>query len=335
MLAVEIKQKAIRLGYASCGIIPATTFGEYKRYLSERARTFPQSEELYQSFYSFAQPPESGKSIIVCLQGSSQYKLPESLRGAVGRHYLFDSRLAWSYEYRAKKEFETYLGTRKINILGSDLPVRWAAARAGIGKFGRNNFIYSPEHGSYIVIDAWVVDREIEYDAAPESFTLPRCSENCLRCVRACPTGAMSDPFSMDYGRCVAHLSFNTTGIPDEALRSQMGPWLYGCDACQDVCPINKGKSAGSEDFPLLSQYEEYLQPERLLTMDEDTYANIVNPRFWYCGEDGLWLWRHNALRVMINSGSAEYHRLIRECCEHADTRLRELAQWGCRRLGI
>ena len=90
-----------------------------------------------------------------------------------------------------------------------------------------------------------------------------------------------------------------------------------------------------SEEFPLSAEFEEYLKPERILEMDEDTYLNIIFPRYWYAGKDNLWLWKRNALRSMINSGENKYHPLIKKCCNHADNRISETARWGCNKLGI
>lgn len=334
-MTANIKQKALELGYISCGIIPAAAFDAYHQYLSERIRAFPSSKEHYESGYDFVNPPAGAKSIIVCIQSLSHYKTPASLDGRIAKNYLFDVRLPYSDAYRASREFETYLNTCGLRILECDVPDRWAAARAGLGKFGRNNFIYDPDHGSYINVEAFVVDRALDYDAPPESFLLPACKEGCLACVRACPTKALSGAFSMEYGRCITHVGCFEKDLPDETTRAQMGKWLYGCDVCQDVCPANKGKYTEQEDFPLLSEFEPYMELEQLLKMDENTYRNIVNPRFWYMGEDKLWLWKCNALRSMINSGEEKYHALIKECLTHEDTRVRAMAQWGCGVLGI
>jgi epoxyqueuosine reductase len=334
MLASDIKRKALQLGYLGCGIIPANTFDEYPRYLGERVQTFPESKGLYEPLYRLASQPEAAKSVIVCTRRYNMYRMPESLRGMIGKLYVFDSRVAFSHEYRAKIEFETYLQTFGIQVLQGGIPARWAAVKAGIGKFGRNNFIYSPEHGSFVWIDAWAVDQALEYDAIEAADALlPACNDKCLKCVEACPTKALSGGFSMDMGRCVARLSFYSKEPPDEETMAQMGEWVYGCDACQDACPMNKDKFVESEEFPLSAEYEEYLQPERILDMDEATYENILNPRFWYSGKDSLWLWKCNALRYMINSGDAKYRHLIERCCDHEDARIRKVAQWGRKRL--
>jgi len=335
MTAQKIKRKAEQLGYSGCGIIPSIEFSEYKQYLDERVELFPESKSLYEKLYDHVQPPEKGKSIIVCISGYNNYKVAKYLNGVIGKLYQFDPRLSCSHEYRAKAEFETYLETFGIHLLKGTVPARWAAAKAGLGKFGRNNFIYTREHGSYIWIDTWIVDKELAYDAMPENTLMSACNENCRKCIKSCPTKALSGSFSMDRGACVVQLALLTKDIPEEDLMAQMGLWMYGCDACQDACPLNKNKLNETEDFPLLSEFEEYLQFERILEMDEDTYANVIYPRFWYTGKDGLWQWKCNALRCMINSGDKKYHHYIKQCCSHADARLRKIAEWGCKRLNI
>jgi epoxyqueuosine reductase len=335
MSTQNIKHKALQLGYMGCGVIPADAFDEFTLYLDKRIKSFPDSKALYEPFADMSTIPVGGKSIIVCTRRFNQYKTPDSLNGRIGRIYQVDGRLHYSQENRAVNEFETYLKTLGIDILESKISARWAAARAGLGKFGRNNFIYSAEHGSSIWIDAWVVDKELEYDTVQTDTDLPECSESCHKCVKACPTKALSDGFSMDVSKCVARLSFDTRAVSDENLWSQMGSWLYGCDDCQDVCPCNKDKFTETGEFPLLSEFVEHLQLENLLEMDEATYVNIVNPRFWYAGKDGLWLWKHNALRCMVNSGDAKYHQLIKKYRDNGDERLKAVAEWGCKKLGI
>ena len=327
----EIKQKALHCGYVACGIIPSTAFSEYKQYLDERVNTFPGSKNFYENMYGMVNPDDNAKSIIVCTQRYNRYKVPASLEGMIGKFYMFDGRVPYSQEFRAKTEFETWLKLNGINILKCGIPARWAAAKAGLGKFGRNNFIYSPEHGSYIWIESWAVDVELECDALQNEIYLSNCNDNCEKCIKACPTKALSGKLSMDMGKCITRLVCSAKDIPNEEIRPLMGSWIYGCDMCQSACPLNKGKFAETEEFPLLSEFEEYLKPENILEMDDDTYQNIVNPRFWYSGKEGVWRWKCNALRCMINSGDKKYLGLVKKYCDHEDERIREIAQWGCR----
>ena len=336
MLTSKIKSKALELGYLACGVIPAADVREYTVHLDARVKTFPDSKEFYESLYAFADLPETAKSLVVCTQRYAKYKVSENLRGHVGISYMFDARLSFSPDNRTRMEFDTYLKTLGLHVINSTVPARLAAAKAGIGKYGRNTFIYDTQHGSYIWIETFLVDKELEYDVVEDSIFSASCNDNCQKCVEACPTKALIGSMSMDRGRCVNQLTCNTQrGVPDEDTLEQMGLWLYGCDVCQDVCPMNKGKIAGTEEFPLLSEFEEFMRPESLLEMDQDTYVNTVNPRFWYNGEDGAWLWKCNALRAMINSGDVKYHELIKKHRDNADMRIREIAQWGCKKLEI
>jgi len=335
MLSSIIKEKALTLGYHSCGIIPAGDFPEYSKSLDERIESFPESRALYEPLYNMATPPKEAKSVIVCIQRYNNYKVPESLDGLIGKFYLFDSRLSYTEEFRVKNEFETFLKTLGLNILQCNLPDRLAAARAGLGKFARNNFIFSPEYGSYIWINKWVVDRELEYEAVPETMFMSECSENCQKCVKSCPTGALTNSLVMNRSKCITQLNCFAKDIPDIQTREEMGKWLYGCDVCQDVCPLNKDKFKEQDEFPLLKEFEEYMMPEKLLEMDEDVFLKIINPRFWYIDKESLWLWKCNSLRYMINTGEKKYYDLIKKYCEHPDKRIREIAQWGRAKLPL
>ena len=335
MISQKIKEKALALGYTTCGIIKSVAFDEYVQRVNERIDAFPESWEQYEYFRDHAKPQENGNSIIVCTRGFTKYKTAKSLEGFVGKVYMFDNRVPYTQEHRDKLEFEDYLKILGMKIIKGYVPARWAAAEAGIGKFGYNNFIYDTENGSNLWIDTWIVDTELEYDTAPENKLMSACSDKCGKCIEACPTNAMKGKLSMDMGRCITSVQTNKHRIQKEDIRSQMSTWIYGCDACQDACPVNKNKNTKTEDFPLLSEHESYLQLENILTMDEDTYLNVVNPRFWYAGEEGLWMWKYNALRSMINTGDSKYHALIKQHCDNKDDRLKEIAKWGCDKLGI
>ena len=334
-LSKKIKRKALKLGYLACGIIPASDFPEYSESLDERVKSFPESAEFYKPLYEMAGRPEGAKSIVICTRRYNNYKIPDSLNGLIAKYYLFDGRINYSGDFRAKIEFEEYLKILNIKTLKCKIPDRLAAAKAGLGKIGLNNFLYDPKHGSYISIAAWTVDKELDYDSIAENVTMNVCGDGCRKCIKACPTNALSQRFSMNFGECITQLNSLTKNTLSDEKKAQLGLWLYGCDACQDACPLNKNKFTESQEYPLLNEIEEYLNPEKLLEMDEDTFLNIIYPRFWYIEKDGLWIWKCGALRYMINSAEEKYHKIIKEYAGHEDIRIRETAQWGCGRLGI
>lgn len=300
--STKIKEKALQLGYSACGIIPAIVFEEYQQSLAQRIKSFPWSKDFYEKQFNRITPPKDAKSIIVCVRGYNHYKIPDSLKPHIGKYYLFHGEIPYSSEFRAKAEFDTFLQVSGVRIVKCQTPpVRWAAVKAGLGKFGRNNFFYTHEHGSYVHIDAWVVDTAFDYDNPSNPTLMPECRENCRKCIDACPTNAMDGDFSMDRDKCITYLIYGKKPQTQET-REQMGLWLYGCDACQDVCPMNKGKLTEKETFPLLSHFEEHMQLDKIAAMDKDTYENVIFPRFWFVGKDALSIWQNNALRAMNNS---------------------------------
>jgi len=335
MLSEKIKTKAAGLGYTACGIIPASSFDEYKNELDRRSELFPESKYLYDDFRSLSEPPKGSKSIIVTTQRINRYKIPKASEPFYGKMYLFDNRVDFTEEHRVNKEFEMYIKLLGLNIIDGTIPDRWAGARAGLGKFGRNNFLYDEKHGSYIIINTWIVDKELEYEKKPENTGLSACNDGCHKCIEACPTKALSDKLLMDAGKCICRVQFDKEDALSEELREQMGIWIYGCDACQDVCPMNKNKFVEDNEYPLLLEFEELMKPQNILEMDEETYKNVLNPRFWYAGEENLWLWKCNALRCLINTGDKKYHALIKKNQNNPDKRIKEVAKWGCGKLGI
>ena len=89
------------------------------------------------------------------------------------------------------------------------------------------------------------------------------------------------------------------------------------------------------ETFPLLAELERYLTPEAIFEMSEDFYENVLLLYFSYPGNDGLWRWKTNALRSMINSSDSKYHHLIKKSRNSTDERIREIGRWGCEKLNL
>ncbi|MCC6556792.1 MAG: tRNA epoxyqueuosine(34) reductase QueG [Polyangiaceae bacterium] len=127
------------------------------------------------------------------------------------------------------------------------------AARAGIGFVGKNGLVITPGQGSYQLLGEVVTTLAL----TPDTPIAERCG-SCTRCLDACPTQAFVAPFVLDPRRCVAYLTIERPGSPAEELRAGIGEHLFGCDACQEVCPFNRAAPpppARTEPFHPLARW--------------------------------------------------------------------------------
>ena len=143
---------------------------------------------------------------------------------------------------RRMRDYVEVLSTR----LGTQVAARWyvddgpmldrgAARRSGLGWFGKNTNILTSSHGSWIFLGQIITDLEIEPDPP-----LKKTCGSCVRCIDACPTGAIVAPYVIDNTRCISYLTIENRGPIPRELRPQMLDWVFGCDICQDVCPVNR-----------------------------------------------------------------------------------------------
>jgi epoxyqueuosine reductase len=203
---------------------------------------------------------------------------------------------------------------------------REGAARAGVGFYGKNTVLITRRHGSWVVLGTLVTDVEIE-PSAPLSLD---CG-SCTRCIDACPTGALDEPGVLDSTRCLSYWTQAPGSIP-EPYREELGPQVYGCDICQDVCPWNRGiekRRAGEappgEAEPLVSLLEWLEAPDAEL---RQRYDRLYFPR-----NDVRYL-RRNALVAAGNSGDRRLVPSVEAYCHDSDEMLREHAEWALERLG-
>lgn len=145
---------------------------------------------------------------------------------------------------------------------------RSVATQAGIGIAGKNSCLLIQGTGSYFFLAEILTDLELPLD---EPYTRDLCG-TCRRCIDACPTGCIREDRTLDAGRCISYLTIENKGsIPDD-LKEEIGPWVFGCDVCQMVCPHNAytPEQFIPLDNPLVPEFIDLIA---LLQMDDKSFA--------------------------------------------------------------
>ncbi len=298
MLADKIKKLAADVGYVDCGIASLEPFTEFADAIESRCREFPAAADEYGKMRARAFPQRHNpwsRSLVVCIHWYGKYKIPETISKGIGRSYLFDRRYRECLDYNLPERMKYGMQQLGLRVRRGGVPDRWAAVRAGVARFGRNNFAYSERYGSWINIEPFLVDAALPCDRPARELA---CPESCNLCVETCPSKALQRPLCMRYDHCIAYLTYKAPEPIEPVLWRSMGPWIYGCDQCQLVCPLNAGKWCERESADWLENMAPYLSNKALAEIDEKTFREIVQPVFWYIPPDGVERWRQNVRRA-------------------------------------
>lgn len=116
------------------------------------------------------------------------------------------------------------------------------AKKSGLGWVGKNSNLITKEQGSFLFIAELIVDLELEYDGPIKDY----CG-TCTRCIDACPTNAISEPYVVDGSKCISYFTIELKEAIPADYKSKLDNWVFGCDVCQDVCPWNSFSMPHSE----------------------------------------------------------------------------------------
>ncbi|HEX2186114.1 MAG TPA: tRNA epoxyqueuosine(34) reductase QueG, partial [Chloroflexota bacterium] len=260
--------------------------------------------------------------------------VPGRPRGRVARY-------AWGWDYHdVLKEMARELLGRieqlagrpvrgRIFVDSSPLAERAVAQRAGLGWFGKNTMLLLPGAGSWAFLCEIILDLELE----PDRPVAKSCGA-CRRCLDVCPTGALVAPGVLDNRRCISFLTIELRGSIPLELRPLMGTWIFGCDDCQEVCPVNRrplpGRIAALRAYDDEAAYPELLPLLRLSEAEFRTRYRgtpLLRAKVW-----GL---QRNVCVALGNAGDPAAIGPLAEVLADEDRHpvVREHAAWALERL--
>ena len=235
-LTLLLKEKALQLGFDDCGITPATKLKAEEGFLKDwLGNGYHANMDYMEKNLEKRVDPQKlmeGARSVICLL--SNYKpaqwqsliYPQIAAFAYGPdyHVVLKERL------HLLKEFINEHTPAMMRLFTDTAPIleRAWAARAGLGWIGKSGLLVSPRLGPFTFISIVLIDLELEYDAPIEAL----CGV-CNNCLKACPTGALCAPYTVDARHCISYHTIENrspcTVDPD--------PYIFGCDACIRACP--------------------------------------------------------------------------------------------------
>jgi epoxyqueuosine reductase len=274
-----IKTESRNLGFDFCGISKAGFLEKEAPRLEEWLKEGKQGEMSYmENYFEKRLDPtklvEGCKSVISLLYNyypsqSQTSNAPKIAKYAFGNDYhevIKEKLNAFLFSLKEK------VGDVNGRVFVDSAPVMdkvWAA-KSGLGWVGKNSNLINKEQGSFFFIAELLLDIELEYDGPLKDF----CG-TCTRCLDACPTQAIVEPYIVDGSKCISYLTIELKNeIPSE-FKNKMDNWVFGCDVCQDVCPWNSFSKSHQEK--LFEDKRELLQfsTEQWNEITEETF-NVI-----------------------------------------------------------
>lgn len=251
-MTLALKEKARQLGFSMVGVVPAQPAVRLDAYLRW-------IENEYHGQMGYMARPDRvarrrdldvilpGVRSLVCVGlDYATISLPPEIANNPARGRI--SNYAWNVDYHdvmtpRLKELAAWLEAQTNGKVASRVYVdtgaileRDHAESAGLGFTGKNTMLIGPRRGSWFFLGELLTTLPLVCDTP---HAMPTCGR-CRRCLDACPTNAFPAPYVLDARRCISYLTIELKGWIPAALRPLMGNWIYGCDACQDVCPFNR-----------------------------------------------------------------------------------------------
>ena len=236
LLTKLIQEEALRLGFDDFGVAKADRLMEEEGYLSYWLdNQFCADMAYMKNNRDKRMDPTKlmdGARSVICLLSNykpTQWQLkvyPQIAAFAYGRDY----HIVLKERLNLLKTFIKSYTKATMRLFTDTAPIieRAWAMRAGLGWIGKSSLLISPKFGPFTFISIILIDSELEYNTPIKAL----CG-SCHNCVQACPTGALSAPYTVDARRCISYHTIENKS----SCTVPPGPYIFGCDECIKVCP--------------------------------------------------------------------------------------------------
>ena len=238
-----VKSTAKQLGFDYCGISKAEFLSEEAPRLEKWLKEGRHGEMSYmENYFDKRLDPtllvEGAKSVVSLLynyypEQKQTTDAPKLSKYAFGKdyHLVIKDKL-----HEFLENLQTEIGEINGRVFVDSAPVlekAWAA-KSGLGWIGKNANLITKQQGSFFFIAELILDLELEADGPIKDY----CG-TCTKCIDACPTEAIVEPYVVDGSKCISYLTIELREAIPETFKNKMDHWAFGCDVCQDVCPWN------------------------------------------------------------------------------------------------
>ncbi len=322
----ELKRLALEAGADALAVTSTEPFTAFAQVLRERAADYAAAEEWLKTRVAPTRAMAGAKSIVLvgeyknCRESAPGPDHPRPY-GRIAREFCSaEAEEAWP---RVAQLIQSR-GHRAMPAQ-RNVPVKPAVVRSGAGRYGKNNLTYVDGLGSWVRWTPLLTDAELEPTGRADLKTPHPACEGCSRCIEACPTGALTEPYRIDPRRCRDSILGSEAEIPEE-MREKMGSWIYGCDVCQEACPVNRGlrpkdrrPSTYSSRTPRLP---DGLDPHPMLIplLDLDGRYRVL---------------KRNAIIALGNLEVAEAAPKLARTAQNGSSPLARYAEWALRRIKV
>lgn len=275
-----IKQKAKELGFDFCGISKADFLEDQAPRFEQWLKQNMHGEMAYMNnhFDKRLDPRllvDDAKSVIsVLLNYFPQKDLAQEDNFKISKYaYGTDYHFVLKDKLKSLLEFiHTEIGEIGGRAFVDSAPVMdkvWAE-KSGLGWVGKHSNLINRNMGSFFFIGELIVDLELEYDAPTKDY----CG-TCTRCIDACPTDAIVNPYVVDGSKCISYFTIELKDAIPQEMKGKFDNWMFGCDICQDVCPWNRFASPHQTQAFAPHEDLEKISKKDWIEITEETFNKI------------------------------------------------------------